>query len=298
MQITMKEDHMSQPRVVRENGVERGQSLWIALQIAFQFLSLSAAHASPIVGGEEVEASDYYSQTTVALLTRTARGGSICTASIIADDLLVTAAHCVSDIFGRALSASSHRIIFNADVDHASDSDVRLVDGVKVNPNYKGSAGSGKDQSDIAIVHFVGGIPSGFKIASLLPTSLKLKKGQTVTLAGYGVTTMENGGDGAGVLRKVDTKIATPAFGKTEVLIDQRGGHGACHGDSGGPASVTVGSKIYLFGVTNRGYPENAPDDCKQFSVYTNINAHKSFVSQAAAELRKVAGTTTNWPRN
>lgn len=264
-----------------------------ATPIALQLLTLQPATASQyIVGGVDVGSGDYYAKTTVALLTRTAQGGSICTASIIAKDLLVTAAHCVTDMFGRTLSPSAHRIAFTANVDNANPSGFRAVDGVKVHPSYRGVSGSGKDQGDIAIVHFNGGLPSGFMISTLLPSSSSLKNGQVATLAGFGVTTMAGGGEGAGLLRKVNTKIFNAKFGKTEVLLDQRGGRGACHGDSGGPATVSISGKIYLFGVTNRGYPENAPDDCKQFSVYTNINAHRAFVNGSAQELRKLAGTS------
>lgn len=287
---------MSQSRGVTR---VRTHEVWIALQIALQVFVVKPSFAEfDIIGGDEVKLGDYYSRTTVALITRTARGSGICTASIIAKDLLVTAAHCVTDVFGRVLPPQSHRIVFHSSVDESSEGDLRAVDGVKVHSTWKGSLSRGKDQGDIAVVHFLGGLPAGFEIATLLPTSKKLKNNQTVTLAGYGVTTMEGGGSGAGVLRRVDTKISIANFGKTEVLLDQRLGRGACHGDSGGPASITLSGKIYLFGVTNRGYPETGPDDCKQFSVYTNINAHRTFVSQASQELRKVSGGSgSSWPR-
>ena len=271
------------------------------MQIALHVVILKPAAAFEIVGGDEVVAGEYYSQTTVALLTRSARGTGLCTASIIAKDLLVTAAHCVTDSFGRLVAVQNHRIVFSRDVEHAGAADLRVVDGVKVHSTWKGSLSKGKDQGDIAIVHFNGGLPSGFAVAQLLPTSQKLKTGQLVTLSGYGVTTMDpTKEDGSGLLRKVNITISNATFAKTEILLDQRGGRGACHGDSGGPATIQLGGKNYLFGVTNRGYPENAPDDCKQFSIYTNINAHRSFVNQAAAELRKVAGPgpSTSWPRS
>ena len=84
----------------------------------------------------------------------------------------------------------------------------------------------------------------------------------------------------------VDVKISDAKFAKTEVLLDQRQGRGACHGDSGGPAEVLKNGVKYLWGVTNRGYPETGPDDCAQFSIYTKITAHQSFINTATAQLR------------
>ena len=46
------------------------------------------------------------------------------------------------------------------------------------------------------------------------------------------------------------------------MILDQEDGSGACHGDSGGPAFFEKDGKTYLLGVTNRSYPDGAPDDC------------------------------------
>lgn len=241
-----------------------------------------------IVGGRAVGSSELEAKTTVALLTITPQGVGTCTASILASDILVTAAHCVTDGFGRAYPAKQLRIIFHTNVDLGID-DNRPATGVKVNPKWNGGSLNGKDQGDIAIVHFKGGLPSGYQSAKLLPSSQSLKKGESVTLAGYGVTQMTPfGGTGSGVLRKVDNvKISNPKFAKTEVLLDQRQGRGACHGDSGGPAFVKRNNVVYLWGVTNRGYPPTGPDDCKQYSIYTRIQGHASFVNQSVSDLRK-----------
>jgi hypothetical protein len=118
----------------------------------------------------------------------------------------------------------------------------------------------------------------------MLSSSTPLQEGQEVTLAGYGIT-QTNPHSGAGTLRKTTVRIAQPRFGDTEILFDQRDGHGACHGDSGGPALITLRGKTYLIGVTNRGY-QDPNDTCGQFAVYTRVAAYKSFITRAAAALR------------
>lgn len=227
-----------------------------------------------IVGGSSVGASDAVAKVTAALESKQ---GWICTGTLIASDLLVTAAHCVEG------SPSSLLVTFALNVDSPS-AVRRQVLGYQTPPSWANAA-TGADHGDIALVRFGGGLPKGYKVASLLPVSQKLAKGQSVLLAGYGVTGMAPA-LGSGVLRKVSVNIAG-SLGKTEVVLDQTQGRGACHGDSGGPAFVMSGSSLLVWGVTSRGYPDFAPDDCKQKAVYTNMNAYRAWLTSSAEALRR-----------
>lgn len=231
-----------------------------------------------IVGGQTVSADDVIAATTVMVTD----GNFICTGSIIAQDIVVTAAHCT------AAKAEDLRIVFARqmpdDLTTVTDT-VHAIYGFVANPGWQGESSTGPDQHDIAIIRFKGDLPSGYSVAQLLPADEALTKGETVTLAGYGITNAETQ-DGAGLLRKVDVQIAKK-LGKTEEVLDQTEGAGACHGDSGGPAFVTLNGQLLLWGVTNRGYPDNAPDDCVHESVYTRITAYTDFINQAAQQLRQ-----------
>lgn len=261
------------------------QGVYMLPLVLFALVHLSHAHLF-IVGGDEITEKDPDSRTTVALLSQTAMGTGICTGTIFTDTLIMTAAHCVTDEFGDELRPQQIKVIFeNNLLDGINSADVRESSGVVAHSLWRGQYSLGKDQNDIAILKFKGGLPLGYHKAKILMNQSALKNGQVTTLAGYGVTTMNNGGLGSGVLRKVNTQIYKSNFSKTEVLLDQRAGKGACHGDSGGPAIVQIGANRVVWGVTNRGYPENAPDDCKQFSVYTKIAAHKKFITQAVKDL-------------
>jgi secreted trypsin-like serine protease len=276
-------------------------SLMAAVGISSQAV-FASQWQTRIIGGEDVLASDPVATTTVALIGETVELGKkqvyLCTASIIADDTVVTAAHCVANALDDKVT-----LVFGTDLTTKGSTVVAAVhsNGI-IYPKQYGTV-RGRDQHDIAVVHFDGGLPDGFKPAEVLPAGTALTTGEGVLLAGYGISdALAETGDG--VLRKTTVTLKDPAFGKTEVLLDQSQGHGACHGDSGGPAFVQVGSTSYLFGVTNRGYSDKppapkpvtapgvaapkgpAPDDCAEDAVYTRIDAYSKWIAKAATTLR------------
>ncbi len=226
-----------------------------------------------IVGGSVVGAADVISKSTVGLIN----GGALCTASIIDVDLAVTAAHCVEMDEGIGL-------VFAQDL-RAPKAKAVQVTGVVVNPNWWSNQSNEKNTGDIALVRFAGGIPAGFAKVKLLTQASALKKGGTITLAGYGITDAAIQ-SGAGTLRKADVTILNPKFSTTEILFDQSSGRGGCHGDSGGPAFIQSGADLLLMGVTSRGYPANAPDDCVHQSIYTKVTSYSSWLKAAAKSLR------------
>ncbi|MBC7690906.1 MAG: trypsin-like serine protease [Methylotenera sp.] len=253
--------------------------------VAYGSLALYAASAmaAPIVGGEEVSTSDPVNETTVALIILMPNGMATCTASLIAKDLAVTAAHCLTDDQGKAVAAANLRIIFGTNINVKSMvKRVAPVVGAIFNPAFKKVGGTNLDRSDVGILRFSGGLPSGYAPALLLPRMMKISNGESILLAGYGINDVRNGGSGDGVLRKAVVQVASVDVARTEILLDQRQGKGSCHGDSGGPAFVVQGSKNYLFGITSRGN-----EDCSM-AIYSEITAHMSFFNQATKALRSI----------
>jgi secreted trypsin-like serine protease len=255
----------------------------LAVAFAHSFTHLTTAHASllddllgqvSIIGGAPVASADPIASSTVALLA----GGALCTASIIEDDIAVTAAHCVDGarlsqmklVFARSAAAASAQV---------------AVIGAVMHARYRSVGANEADQGDIALVRFAGGIPAGYRKAKLLTDLTQLRLGGTVTLAGFGIT-QTHPHTGSGSLRKTTVEIAKVSHGATEILFDQREGQGACHGDSGGPAFVSVRGEQLLFGVTNRGFDDDR-DTCGRYAVYTKIQTYKSWISAGIRALRK-----------
>ena len=247
--------------------------------IYFYIFFIYSAHAD-IVGGEEVKVRDPIRKSTAALYEPSpdGRGGALCTASIISNDTALTAAHCIDP------HSPKPTLIFGNDI-RSPDSQKRTVTGSLVNPIWKTHQGVGMDQGDIAVIKFPGGLPSGYQPIETEQSDEALKRGKTAILAGYGVNDGVNK-SGAGTLRKASVKIDDPRAGKTEMILDQSHGRGACHGDSGGPAFVRSGRRSVLAGVTNRSYPDSAPDDCGHKVVYTKVSAYQPWIKKAQSKLR------------
>lgn len=232
-----------------------------------------------IIGGQEVNMHDPAQSSTVGIYSQApnSKMGSLCTGTLIKDDIALTAAHCIPS------GGVKPVVIFNPDL-HAANPTVERAEAVAVNPQWRANAGKGMDQGDIALVKFGGGIPSGYQKATVAASDSAIKTGQTVTLAGYGINNAQTK-TGAGRLRKADVKISDSRPGKTEMILDQTHGRGACHGDSGGPAYINKNGKMILAGVTNRGYPNSAPDDCAHKVVYTKVPAYRSWIQKNEKKL-------------
>jgi len=243
------------------------------------FLMGATVSRADVVGGDDVDPDGEIAHTTVALYQQAQQGGMLCSATLIAKNVAVTAAHCVEHgVDHMAVILGSQIASQNRDVLRVVDAEVSSA----WNPSHLG----GQDAGDIALVKFEGKLPKGYHAARILPVKTKLEKGDEVILAGYGISNALKK-TGAGTLRETNVSVAQPDFGSTEILLDQRHGSGACHGDSGGPAFVMSNGKYDLMGVTSRGYPATAPDDCRQEVVYTRVNAYRAWISQTVKEFER-----------
>jgi V8-like Glu-specific endopeptidase len=250
------------------------------LVIPLLLIGLSQFAHADIVGGDEVKERDPIRRSIAGLYQPEpdGRGGALCTASVIGDDIAVTAAHCVRSRGPKPV------LLFGRDL-QGPETVKRPITAMKVHPQWKKSRGQGMDEGDIALVKFQGGLPQGYQPVATADSDKILRRGKRAVLAGYGISDAHNR-TGSGKLRKAAVTIADPRPGKTEMILDQSHGKGACHGDSGGPAYVRSGRKTILAGVTNRSYPAGAPDDCAHQVVYTKIGAYRSWIDKGERALR------------
>jgi secreted trypsin-like serine protease len=188
---------------------------WIAALTA-----LSAAPARAINGGAPAS-KEIAAQTVMIVSTR----GASCTGTVIARDLVLTAAHCVQP-------KSNYAIVIPGTAP-------RIVPVVKiaVHPRYDPHQFETRRPSpDMAIIKIAEPLPAHYRVAKLATTAAFPKHGTMFVLAGFGFA---RDGDerSAGTLRSV----TLPNIGSTgDSMIRVSAGNGAttgaCTGDSGGPA--------------------------------------------------------------
>jgi hypothetical protein len=238
--------------------------------------------------------------SVVALKIGDGQAYELCTAAVIAPNVVLTARHCVSDNIVTGVRCDQNGNSGNGnhvagDVPVAS---IHVYSGA--NPNYQGPPiANGK-----ALFHAGGTILCNRDIAllvldrnvSIKPLRVRLAttttKGEAIKAVGYGIndknlpTGTRLRKDNVGVLAvgKLISSSGTP-LGASEFEV----GLSICQGDSGGPGiSAKTGAVI---GVVSRG------GDCDQNfgHIYTMTAAHKdiftrAFASAGGAPLEESAG--------
>jgi len=197
----------------------------------------------PIIGGEETEPGEF--DGVVAVIA----GTGLCTGTVVADRLVLTAAHCLA-----GLRADAEIEVWFGD---ELDSTNRVpVESYGVHPQFCGECTEDIFDYGYVVIAADFTVPGGF----ILPITTQdewdqaMVPGREVTLVGYGEDPAVDAIDaGIGVKRKVTTTIRRQTDGGLEFYA---GGmmQDSCRGDSGGPAFVRVGDgTLRLGGITSRG---------------------------------------------
>lgn len=239
-----------------------------------------------IVGGKDADGTEVFAKHIVGLYD--AKVGAICTASILSETILVTAAHCVDS------EASALRVVFGTDF-NSKDIIVQPVDAYQISPIYAFRQGQEFNTGDIALVKFSGGLPTGYTPVHFLTDATQLKTNMDVVLAGFGASTVVQKADpktgavvadhqNAGKLRYVTTTMKNAQYSKSEFLTEASKGKGACHGDSGGPAYVEINGELVLTGVTSRTVGDEQ-DMCNVSAAYTSIPFYATWIVSTSKQL-------------
>ena len=253
-----------------------------------------------IVGGQPVPESrnDVRRTATVALTTDVKgsdaslppaldRGSSFCTATIIAKNAIVTAAHCLQKFDAKTKKkvdgnifpmAEDFIVYFGTQVSREGTwiRAKRVVPHPDWNPTLTLQPAPASAPHDIGVIVLSEDIPEGYEVAKIAPLDMKLDGG-AVYLAGFGVTKSRNKND-TGTLREVETKFQS-LDKKSQRLTVGAWGRGACAGDSGGPAYVKNGNNWFVTGATSTG-PELFGRCIGVANNYTDIRYYTGWIAQ------------------
>lgn len=192
----------------------------VLARLTFIITILWSCSAAAINGGRTGPAG--LAAQTVMIVSK---GGKICTGTVIARDLILTAAHCVAPKADYAI--------------YLNESPTRLIEASKVflHPKYDPRQfETRKPSPDIAILKLKEALPPQYRVARLANDAALPKRGELFTLGGFGFA-RDGDEHSIGTFRS----IALPSIGTTGgIMVRVSAGNGssagACMGDSGGPA--------------------------------------------------------------
>ncbi len=187
-------------------------------------MTLMSGPARAMVG--DTSPAPELAKNLVMVLTREGSGAGFCTAEVLAPDIVLTAAHCVT-------KPANMRVHFN---DSATPPRLIEVADVRVHPAFHADAIKTRERSvDLALVRLKAPLPPEFKPLPLSETA-GIDIGAPLELAGYGLT-KEGDARSSGTLMRADVTLRAPL---SNLLLWMEGAGasskntGACTGDSGG----------------------------------------------------------------
>jgi hypothetical protein len=201
--------------------------------------------------------------------------GSVCSGSLIAPNIVLTAGHCVA-------SKTSYRVL-----DYTTQPP-RLLTAQKAvaHPQFSlQTMLAHRATADVALLLLSSAVAS--KVPALLGTPRSpIAPGARFTIAGVGVT-VSGGDEGVGTIRAASL-VATGQPGRFQIrLVDPattniRNGLGACTGDSGAPVFEDQDGGAVIIGVVSWSTGANNSAGCGGLTGVTPLTVYHDWILQTA----------------
>jgi hypothetical protein len=234
--------------------------------------SLGLATSSQAIVGAGAEKPDAIGRSVVTII---GSHGSVCSGSLIAPTLVLTAGHCIAP-------ATSYRVL-----DYTTQPP-RLLTAQKVASHPQFSLQTmlaHRATADVALLLLPSSVPSK-EPAPLGTPHIPVAAGARFTIAGIGVA-VSGGDDGIGTIRTASL-VATGQPGRFQIrLVDPatnntRNGLGACTGDSGAPVFENQDDRAVIVGVVSWSTGANNSAGCGGLTGVTPLTVYRDWILQTA----------------
>lgn len=241
------------------------------------------AEFAGIINGKSLKANGPLSSRVVLVFLKKGSNASVCTGSLLPNNVVLTAAHCATE-------ASKMAAIFsvNTDCSKINAENTRAVSRVIIHPSYRPNEKTiSSSQEDIAMFKFKGTLPQGFQSFEVPGESFTPDATENMTMIGYGKTS-ESDSDENSVLRitsnKGDKLVISAKFGLYGV---EQSSTGVCEGDSGGPLILTRNAVPKIIGIASKVSGESDASLCHGVSIYARTDFHADWIRKTYQELTR-----------
>ena len=213
-----------------------------------------------------------------AVVMLTGSRGTFCSGVALARDLVLTAAHCV-------LPGATYKFI---DFDAARQPVLKDIADIARHPDFDVNAVlRHRVTADVALLKLAA--PVKVAPALLGPAGGAVAVGDRFVVAGYGVAVRGDGTSGGTV--RAATLVATGQPGTLQIRLadpatkGERGGLGACTGDSGAPVLREIGGALAVVGVVSWSTGPALSDGCGGLTGVTPLTRYRAWIVEQARKM-------------
>ena len=233
-------------------------------------------HAQAMVGGAPPAPAEFGHSVVMIL----GSSGTACTATAIGRDLLLTAAHCVQ-------SGADYKVLGS---ELGQPPVLKAIIRIERHPQFDiKRLLNHLATADVALIKLAEPLPARISPAFIAGGSETVAVGDSLVVAGYGVTVRGDGRTGG--TARAATLIVTGQPGSLQVrLFDPQSkglsaGLGACAGDSGAPVFRTSGAGPAVLGVVSWSTGPNLTAGCSGLTGVTPLARYRGWIVDTARKL-------------